>query len=89
LTIQPGLTGAQLDLAKTYQAQGKTAEALKTLQVVIASDPEQQEAHYLLFGLYKEQGQMDQARKELETFQRLKRRTADQDEKRKLDSTDR
>jgi tetratricopeptide (TPR) repeat protein len=90
LTIQPGLTGAQLDLAKTYQAQGKTALAVKTLQTLIASDPDQQEAHYLLFGLYKEQGQMDQARKELETFQRLKRRTADQEEKRmRLDSTDR
>jgi len=90
LTIQPGLTGAQLDLAKTYQAQGKTALAMKTLQSVIASDSDQQEAHYLLFGLYKEQGQMDQARKELETFQRLKRRTAEQEEKRmRPDSTDR
>jgi len=90
LTIQPGLTGAQLDLAKTYQAQGKTAQAVKMLQAVIASDPDQQEAHYLLFGLYKEQGQMDQARKELETFQRLKRRTANQEEKlMRLDSTDR
>jgi tetratricopeptide (TPR) repeat protein len=90
LTIQPGLTGAELDLAKTYQAQGKTAQAVKTLQAVIASDPDQQEAHYLLFGLYKEQGQMDQARRELETFQRLKRRTADLEEKRmRLDSTDR
>jgi len=90
LTIQPGLTGAELDLAKTYQAQGKTALAVKTLQSVIASDSDQQEAHYLLFGLYKEQGQMDQARRELEIFQRLKRRTAAQEEKRmRLDSTDR
>jgi len=90
LTIQPGLTGAELDLAKTYQAQGKTALAVKTLQAVVTSDPDQQEAHYLLFGLYKEQGRMDQARKELETFQKLKRRTADQEEKRmRLDSTDR
>jgi tetratricopeptide (TPR) repeat protein len=90
LTIEPGLTGAELDLAKTYQAQGKTALAVKTLQALIASDPDQQEAHYLLFGLYKEQGQMDQARKELETFQRLKRKTADQEEKRmRLDATDR
>jgi tetratricopeptide (TPR) repeat protein len=90
LSIQPGLTGAELDLAKTYQAQGKTALAVKTLQAVIASDPDQQEAHYLLFGLYKEQGQMDQARKELEIFQRLKRKTADQEDKRmRLDSTDR
>ncbi len=90
LTIQPGLTGAELDLAKTYQVQGKTAQAVKTLQAVIASDPEQEEAHYLLFRLYKEQGQIDQARKELETFQRLKRRTASQEEKRmRLDLTDR
>lgn len=90
LAIQPGLTGAQLDLAKTYQAQGKTALAMRTLQSVVASDPDQQEAHYLLFGLYKEQGQMDQARKELETFQRLKRRTAEQEEKRmRPDSPDR
>ena len=77
-------------MGKTYQAQGKTAQAEKMLQTVIASDPEQQEAHYLLFGLYKDQGQMDQARKELETFQRLKRRTADQEKKRmRLDSPDR
>jgi len=90
LTIQPGLIGAELDLAKTYQAQGKTAQAVKMLQAVIASDPDQQEAHYLLFGLYKEQGQMDQARKELETFQRLKRSSADREEKRiRPDSTDR
>jgi len=90
LTIQPGLTGAELDLAKTYQAQGKTAQAVKMLQAVIASDPDQQEAHYLLFSLYKEQGQMDQARKELEIFQRLRRRTAELEEKRmRPDATDR
>lgn len=90
VSIQPGLTGAELDLAKTYQAQGKTAQAVKTLQAVIASDPEQQDAHYLLFGLYKEHGQIDQARKELETFQRLKGRTDDQEEKQmRLDLTDR
>jgi len=89
LTIQPGLSGAELDLAKIYQAQGKTAEAVKLLQAVVASDPEQQEAHYLLFGLYKEQGQMDQARKELETFQRIKRRTAEEEKRMGLDSTKR
>jgi tetratricopeptide (TPR) repeat protein len=90
LTIQPGLTEARLDLAKTYQAEGKTAQAVKALQVVIASDPEQQEAHFLLFGLYREQGQIRQARKELETFQRLRQGTEDQEKKQmKLDLTDR
>lgn len=90
LAIQPGLPAAQLDLAKTYQAQGKTAQAVKTLEAVIGADPDQQEAHYLLFGLYKAQGRIDQARKELEVFQKLKRRTAEEEEKRvKVDSTDR
>ena len=90
LTIQPGLTGAELDLAKTYKSQGKTAEAVKMLRAVIAAEPEQQEAHYLLFGLYKEQGEMDQARRELETFQRIKRRVAEEEEqRRRLDSTNR
>jgi tetratricopeptide (TPR) repeat protein len=90
LTIQPGLTGAELDLAKTYRSQGKTAEAVKMLQAVIAAEPEQQEAHYLLFGLYKEQGQMDQARKELETFQKLKRMAEEEEKQRRsLDSTSR
>ena len=90
LAIQPGLPGAELDLAKTYQAQGKIAQAVKTLEAVIAADPDQQEAHYLLFGLYKAQGQIDQARKELELFQKLKRRTAEEEKKRvKVDSADR
>lgn len=90
LSIQPGLTRAELDLAKTYQVQGKTVQAMKTLQAVIASDPEQKDAHYLLFGLYKKQGQIGEARKELETFQKLTRRTDDQEEKQmRLDLTDR
>ena len=82
LAIQPGLADAQLDMAKTYDRQGKVAEAVKMLQAVVASDPEQQQAHYLLFGLYKEQGQTEQARKELATFEALKRKTADQEQKR-------
>jgi len=89
LGIQPGLTGAQLDLAKIYQAQGKTMEAVKTLEAVITADPDQQEAHYLLFGLFKAQGQMDQARKELEVFQKLKRRTEQEEKRMRLDATDR
>jgi tetratricopeptide (TPR) repeat protein len=89
LAIQPGLTGAQLDLAKIYQAQGKTMQAVKALEAVIGADPDQQEAHYLLFGLFKAQGQMEQARKELEVFQKLKRRTEQEEKRMRLDATDR
>jgi Tfp pilus assembly protein PilF len=74
-------------MAKTYHRQNKVAEAVELLKNVIASDPEQQDAHYLLFSLYKEQGNTEQARKELATFEELKRKTADQDQKRmRLDS---
>jgi tetratricopeptide (TPR) repeat protein len=89
LALQPGLADAQLDLAKTYRGQGKLDESAKLLQAIIASDPDRQEAHYLLFGLYKERGQMDEARKELQIFEALKRKTADQEEKRmRLDPID-
>src|SRR4029077_8323034 len=81
LAIQPGLADAQLDMAKTYQRQGKTVEGVKLLQAVIASDPDRQDAHYLLFSFYKDQGQTDLARKELATFEELKRKTTDREEK--------
>jgi len=89
LSVQPGLLEAKLDLAKTYHAQGKVDEAVKLLQTVVASDPEDQDAHYLLFGLYKESGQTEEARKELQIFQELKRKATEREQKRmRLDSID-
>jgi FimV-like protein len=87
LGAQPGLIEAKLDLAKAYHAQGKADEAVSLLQMVVASDPDDQDAHYLLFGLYKERGQAEEARKELQIFQELKRKAAEQEQKRmRLDS---
>jgi FimV-like protein len=89
LSVLPGLMEAKLDLAKTYHAQGKVDEAVKMLQTVVASDPDDQDAHYLLFGLYKERGQAAEARKELQIFQELKRKANEQEQKRmRLDSID-
>lgn len=73
LAAQPGLTDAQLDMAKIYKTQAKPAEAIKLLQAVIAAEPDQQDAHYLLFTLYRDQGQTENARKELQLFETLKR----------------
>ena len=87
LAVQPGLVEAEVDMAKAYHRQNKIAEAVQLLKKVIASDPDQQDAHYLLFSLYKEQGETEQARKELATFEELKRKAADQDQKRmRMDS---
>jgi tetratricopeptide (TPR) repeat protein len=73
LAAQPGLSDAQLDMAKIYKSQGKPAEAIKLLQAVVAAEPDQQDAHYLLFTLYRDQGQTENARKELQLFETLKR----------------
>jgi len=51
------------------------------LPTVVASNPDDQDAHYLLFGLYKELGQAAAAGKELQIFQELKRKAADQQQK--------
>ena len=89
LSVQPGLIEAKLDLAKTYHAQGKPDEAVKMLRAVVASDPNDPDAHYLLFGLYKDSGQTVEARKELEIFQKLKREANEREQKRmRLDSID-
>jgi predicted Zn-dependent protease len=89
LKFQPGLIEAQLDVAKTYQAQGRVDEAVNTLKAVVTSDAARQDAHYLLFHLYKERGQMEDAKRELQIFEALKRKAADEEQKRmRLDSLD-
>lgn len=89
LSAQPGLIEAKLDLAKTRHAQGKPDEAVRILQEVVAADPDDPDAHYLLFTLYKERGQTAEARKELEIFQDLKRKANEREQKRmRLDSID-
>jgi Tfp pilus assembly protein PilF len=81
LAIQPSLADAQIDMAKTYQRQNKIAEAIKLLQAVVQSDPDQQDAHYLLFTFYRDQGQSEQAKGELAIFEELKRKTRDREQK--------
>ena len=67
--------------------EGKLDEAVKMLQAVVAAEPDDPDAHYLLFGLYKERGQSAEARKELEIFQELKRKANEREQKRmRLDS---
>jgi Tfp pilus assembly protein PilF len=88
LRLQSGLAEAQLDVAKAYRIQGKTEEAVSVLKSVVAADPSREDAHYLLFGLYKEQGHMEEARKELKIFEELKKKTNDREQKMlRLDST--
>jgi len=81
LSLQPNLADAQIDMAKTYGRQNKSAEAIKLLEGVVKSDADQQDAHYLLFTFYRDQGQTEQAKKELAIFEELKRKTRDREQK--------
>jgi tetratricopeptide (TPR) repeat protein len=89
LELQPTLSEAQLDLAKIYNRQGRPKDAITLLQSVVTADSNQQDAHYLLFGIYKDLGQMDEAKKELQLFEELKKKNSDKEEKRmRLDAAD-
>jgi Tfp pilus assembly protein PilF len=79
IAVQSNLADAQIDMAKTYQRQSKMSEGIKLLEAVVKSDPDQQDAHYLLFTFYRDQGQSEQARKELAIFEELKRKTRDRE----------
>lgn len=72
LEVQPDLVDARLDMAKLYQLEGKTKEAIKALQSVIVLDGNRPEPHYLLYQLYKKLKDPDKASAELATFQKLK-----------------
>ena len=85
-----GPLAAALDFARIAMAPVVTSaneRAVKLLQAVVVSDPDDQNAHYLLFGLYRDAGQTAAAGRELQIFQELKRKDTERDQKRmRLDS---
>ena len=87
LEIRPNYAEALNNRGVALRTQGKIDEAVKMLHTVLASDPDNQDAHYLLFGLYRDAGQTAEARRELQIFQELKRKDTEREQKRmRLDS---
>ena len=62
---------AKLDLVRLYRQKGETGRAIEQPQQVARLDPDRPDVHYFLFEEYRNAGNMDQARKELEIFQSL------------------
>jgi tetratricopeptide (TPR) repeat protein len=72
--LQPNLIDAQLVLAKLHRFQGSTGEAIKVLQTVARMAPERPGPHYMLFEIYRDGKDIENAQRELEVFQNLKRK---------------
>jgi Flp pilus assembly protein TadD len=52
---------------------GRNAEALEALKHSTSNDPGYDEPHYLLSGIYRRLGDENQAQKEIQIFQELKK----------------
>lgn len=83
LELQPGLINAQLDMAKLYRSQGETTDAIETLQGVVRADGDRPEPHFMLYELYENAKDLDRAKAELATFQRLKTLASEKERKSK------
>ncbi len=69
--LQPADTDARLGLAKTLTAMNQTGKALALLEDTVKLEPTNATAHYRLATLYRQVGRVDDARRELELYQKF------------------
>jgi tetratricopeptide (TPR) repeat protein len=69
--INPYFSGPYILLGKAYMKKGDMAAAEGMLRQAVQYDPNNKAAHYLLGQLLQQTGRPDEARKELETAERL------------------
>ncbi len=75
--LNPNEVQAQMGLAKLYMMQEKPQDAVKYLRAAVQSDPLNASAHYQLAQAYRRLQMTDNARKEMQLFQDIKK-TKDQ-----------
>ena len=69
--INPYFSGPYILLGKAYMKKGDAAAAEGMLRQAVQYDPNNKAAHYLLGQLLQQTGRADEARRELETAERL------------------
>lgn len=73
LKIDPSDSEANFGLAKTLIGMNQSKAALPILEKTVKLDPTNASAHFRLATLYRQQGRQQEARKQLEIFQRLRK----------------
>jgi predicted Zn-dependent protease len=64
-------------LGKAYKADGRADKAVDALRYCVELDPQFASCHYLLGQLYRDSNQPEQAKRQFELFQQLKRSSAE------------
>jgi tetratricopeptide (TPR) repeat protein len=70
--IQPGDADAKIGLAKTLIMMNQLDKALQVLEQALQQDPTNPAAHYRLSTLYRQQGRMDDAKREVDLYMKFK-----------------
>lgn len=78
IKIDPAMGAAYLQLGIVYSEQGDYVNAIATYQKAIEVSPELDEAHYRLGQVYGRTGEKEKARKELETYERMAAKSAEE-----------
>lgn len=79
--LNPGLGAGYLQLGVLYSEQRDYANAIAAYQKAIAASPDLEEAHYRLGQAYRRTGENAKARAELETYQRMSRKSLEEAER--------
>jgi tetratricopeptide (TPR) repeat protein len=72
LELQPDDAEANLGLGKILLSQNQPQKAQPLMEKAVRLDPSDAAAHYRLGSLYRQMGRLDDARREIDEFQRLK-----------------
>jgi Tfp pilus assembly protein PilF len=70
--LQPADSDAKLGLAKALIELNQTEKALNLLEETVKDEPTNEVAHYRLATLYRKNGRMDDAKREIEIYKQLK-----------------
>ncbi len=79
--LDPALGAAYLQLGIVYSDQNDDANAIASYQKAIEVSPGMDEPHYRLGLAYARTGQKEKARRELETYQQMSRKSAEEVER--------
>ena len=74
---------ALFQMGRALDRQGKLEDAVNALNGAIALNPRASSYYYVLAGVYRRLGWMDESRKALDSFKRLDRETSELDKKRR------
>lgn len=72
LKLEPHMIEARLGVARIYASEKEYEKALDQLQQVLKLEPENTMAHYRIAQAYEKLGRLEDSKREMEMFQRLK-----------------